>query len=142
MGLANITEGLKVLFGRPNGEKTEGVVEGFTRGKRVKVRQTEERGDHPVGTIWRVAPAAIYPVGGSTAAPATKPEATVGRDARVRSIASHYGRASDARELSTETYGHVARQFFSLVDSGAVTPDEIADGIRLALRERTATHAA
>lgn len=65
--------GQKVMFGRPNGEKTEGVIEKINA-KSVKVRQTVARGGHPVGTIWTVGPTLITPVGGGSATtPATKP---------------------------------------------------------------------
>lgn len=69
--------GQEVMFGRPNGEKTRGVVEKINA-KSVKIRQTEARGGHPVGTIWTVGPSLITPISGGTTptTPVTKPTVT------------------------------------------------------------------
>lgn len=49
----------KVRFGRPNGEKTVGIVEKINR-KAVKVRTLEDRGTRTAaGQIWRVSPMLI-----------------------------------------------------------------------------------
>lgn len=59
-----IRVGDKVQFGRTHGEHTVGVVEKINA-RSVKVRQTEARGAHPVGTIWRVSPRLVWLAGGS-----------------------------------------------------------------------------
>lgn len=49
--------GMKVSFGRPNGEKTIGIVKKVNQ-KTVKIEQTEIRGrqkTHRIGTVWNVA---------------------------------------------------------------------------------------
>jgi len=53
-----LEKGQTVLFGRKQGEKTLGEVIKVNL-KSVKVKQLEARGavkNHPIGTIWRVAP--------------------------------------------------------------------------------------
>jgi len=48
--------GMKVKFGRPNGQKTYGEIVKVNR-TRVKIRQTEHRGvykSHAIGTVWTV----------------------------------------------------------------------------------------
>lgn len=55
---ADAKKGMKVLFGRRNGEKTLGVITKVCR-KNLKVRQLEERGvkkTHREGTVWTVPP--------------------------------------------------------------------------------------
>ncbi len=47
--------GDKVVFGRPNGEKTAGTVVKINR-TRIKVRQDEARGHRSAGTVWSVPP--------------------------------------------------------------------------------------
>lgn len=57
--------GDKVVFGRPNGEQTEGTVVKVNRAK-LKVRQDETRGTariRPAGTIWTVPPSLCRKVG-------------------------------------------------------------------------------
>ena len=59
-----LTPGMKVFFGRPNGEKTLGTIVKVNR-KKCKVRQEESRGfykNHPVGTVWVVPFSLISPV--------------------------------------------------------------------------------
>lgn len=61
--------GDKVLFGRPNGEQTQGTVVKVNR-KKLKVRQDEDRGTkrgYNVGTVWTVPPSLCRPVGTSVA---------------------------------------------------------------------------
>jgi len=60
--MSNLYVGQAVSFGRPNGEKTLGVIT-KVNGKSVKVRQTEVRGGRPVGTLWTVAQSFCTPVG-------------------------------------------------------------------------------
>jgi hypothetical protein len=53
----NFRVGQNVVFGRPNGEQTHGVVI-KVNGKTLKIEQTEVRGqvrERKVGTVWRVA---------------------------------------------------------------------------------------
>lgn len=53
--------GQEVIFGRPNGEQTRGVVVKVNR-KSLKIRQTEERGSQRIrseGTIWLVHPSLV-----------------------------------------------------------------------------------
>ena len=53
----NFRVGQHVVFGRPNGEQTHGVVI-KVNGKSLKIQQTEVRGqvrERGVGTVWRVA---------------------------------------------------------------------------------------
>ena len=150
MELNSIKVGMKVRFGRPNGEKTEGVVEKINIA-RVKVRQTEERGSKPVGTIWNVPPALLYTADGSTA-PVARPTVVSACDPTVRKIADYYIAASVERDryiagmndatATTEAYDDTARRFFNLAGSGMVSPEEVAAGIRLARSERAATKAA
>jgi hypothetical protein len=48
--------GMKVQFGRPNGEKTIGEIV-KVNGKSLKIKQTEIRGTqktHKIGTVWTV----------------------------------------------------------------------------------------
>lgn len=69
-----ITTGMKVFFGRPNGEKTLGTVIKVNR-KKCKVRQEEQRGmyrDHPIGTVWTVPFSLISPVDGGRPSHVTK----------------------------------------------------------------------
>jgi len=47
--------GQKVIFGRPNGEKTKGTIVKINKAK-LKIRQDESRGTRPIGTIWTVPP--------------------------------------------------------------------------------------
>lgn len=69
--------GMKVSFGRPNGEKTIGIVKKVNE-KSVKIEQTEIRGrqkSHAIGSIWNVGKSAklitIIPDG--AVFPATRP---------------------------------------------------------------------
>lgn len=55
MGYKVAKVGMKVVFGRVNGEQTLGEVVKINT-KSLKVRQLEGRGSHPVGTVWSVAP--------------------------------------------------------------------------------------
>jgi len=62
-------KGMKVVFGRPNGEQTHGTVVKVNR-KTVKVRQDESRGtqkDYAIGTEWKVAKSLCRPANGSSA---------------------------------------------------------------------------
>lgn len=45
--------GQNILFGKPGGAKTPGVVLWFNA-KSVKIKTTAARGRHPAGTNWRV----------------------------------------------------------------------------------------
>jgi hypothetical protein len=53
MQTSNFKIGDKVLFGRPNGEKTLGVVE-KVNAKFLKIRTLESRGDKNAGVVWIV----------------------------------------------------------------------------------------
>ena len=71
--------GQQVWFGRKHGEQTRGIIEKIN-GKSIKIRQTEARGTHPVGTIWRVAPNFVQPISGTTLLipqPAKRPEVDI-----------------------------------------------------------------
>jgi hypothetical protein len=57
----NFNIGDTVLFGRANGEKTRGRIVKVNPSS-VKIEQTEARGGHAVGSIWRVPPTFIYPL--------------------------------------------------------------------------------
>lgn len=68
----NFNIGDKVLFGRPNGEKTQGRIVKINPSS-VKVEQIEARGGRPIGTVWRVAPSFIFPLEDSPSLPALAP---------------------------------------------------------------------
>ena len=51
----NVKVNDKVIFGRPNGEKTVATIIKINK-SRLKVRQEEVRGSRPVGTIWSTPP--------------------------------------------------------------------------------------
>ena len=53
MNIAEARVGQRVLFGRENGEKTLGEIV-KVNAKCAKIKQIEERGNHSVGTVWRV----------------------------------------------------------------------------------------
>jgi len=55
------SKGMKVMFGRPNGEKTLGEVIKVNP-KKVKVKQLEARGGYPIGTPWSVPPSMLTEV--------------------------------------------------------------------------------
>lgn len=55
MGYKAAKVGMKVVFGRVNGEQTLGEVVKINT-KSLKVRQLEDRGTHPIGTVWSVDP--------------------------------------------------------------------------------------
>jgi hypothetical protein len=59
--MMNLSIGQPVTFGRPNGEKTLGVILKVNP-KTIAVMQTEDRGGHPLGTKWRVAPSFVTPL--------------------------------------------------------------------------------
>lgn len=81
--------GQKVMFGRPNGEKTLGTVLKIN-GASVKVRQDEGRGGRPVGTEWRVHPSLVTPIDGPAASPATTAAPRRAEDAVMRDILNAY----------------------------------------------------
>jgi len=61
MHIQDCTVGQRVVFGRPNGQKTEGTIVKVNR-KTVKIRQVGARGttkDHSVGTMWTCSPALV-----------------------------------------------------------------------------------
>tara|TARA_R110001592_G_scaffold55805_1_gene170539 strand:+ start:81 stop:503 length:423 start_codon:yes stop_codon:yes gene_type:complete len=69
--------GMKVSFGRPNGEKTIGIVKKVNQ-KSVKIEQTEIRGrqkTHSIGTVWTVGKSAklITIIPNGAVFPATRP---------------------------------------------------------------------
>lgn len=73
--------GDKVLFGRGNGEQTQGTVVKVNR-KKLKVRQDESRGtmrSYRIGTLWTVPPSLCRKVESSTPAPTTRPVAKTTR---------------------------------------------------------------
>lgn len=62
----NLSLNQKVFFGRTHGEKTLGTIVKFCRGSQgmIMIRQEESRGSftsHPIGTMWKVAPAFVTP---------------------------------------------------------------------------------
>ena len=62
--MTNWTVGMKVMFGRTNGEKTLGVIVKVNP-KKLKVEQLEQRGvqkNHSVGTVWTVPRSLCTPV--------------------------------------------------------------------------------
>lgn len=61
--------GQQVRFGRRNGEKTLGTVVKVNP-RRLKIRQDESRGGHPVGTLWTVTASLCTPVSGARTASA------------------------------------------------------------------------
>jgi hypothetical protein len=105
-----------VLFGRTHGEKTAGRVVGIN-GKSIKVEQTEERGGRPVGTVWRVAPALVYPVEGAPSRPTRTP-------AKAQAPARVGQRVSFTAKGRTVT-GTVVR-----VNDKTVTVEDCDDGSR------------
>jgi len=55
--------GMKIVFGRPNGEKTTGRIIKINQ-KSLKVETFESRGSNgraPAATVWRVAPSLCSP---------------------------------------------------------------------------------
>jgi hypothetical protein len=67
MRTSNFKIGDKVLFGRPNGEKTLGVVEKVNAAS-LKIRTLESRGHaHGAGVIWRVHPNLVEHAGDNQA---------------------------------------------------------------------------
>ncbi len=78
--------GDKVLFGRSHGEKTVGTVIKINPTK-LKVRQDEPRGIHPVGMEWGVPPSLCTHLGG--------PEPTKRSETEIlKDIANVYGSLS------------------------------------------------
>lgn len=64
--MTTIAPGTIVTFGRTNGEKTTGkVVKTLPSGK-LKIEQLVPRGNHPIGTVWTVAPSLVTPTNGQT----------------------------------------------------------------------------
>jgi len=64
MERSEIKTGMRVYFGRKNGEKTLGTVVKVNRSK-VRIRQEESRGtyrDYSVGTLWNVPFSLVWPV--------------------------------------------------------------------------------
>jgi hypothetical protein len=59
--------GQSVIFGRSHGEQTKGVIIKINA-KSIKVAQTEDRGKHPKGTVWTVAPGLVRAADGSAPA--------------------------------------------------------------------------
>jgi hypothetical protein len=82
--------GMQVLFGRPNGAKTLGVVEKINPTK-AKVKTLEARGtsDTP-GTLWTVPFSLLYPVGGSAEHQAMPRQISLVRQ-RVEQLINLYG---------------------------------------------------
>jgi hypothetical protein len=75
MDITTLKYGDKVLFGRPNGEKTLGRVLKVNR-KSVKVEQLEARGQfrsYAVGTKWNLGPSFVERAPAEGAAPAAAP---------------------------------------------------------------------
>lgn len=74
--ISDFKVGMKVVFGRGNGEQTLGEVVKVNRAK-LKIKQLESRGtmrSYPVGTIWTVPPSLCRPADGSAStAPAPTP---------------------------------------------------------------------
>ena len=68
-----------VMFGRQHGEQTRGEVM-KVNGKKIKVKQTEARGAHRVGTIWTVPPSLCQKLDGI--APTVQAPATVAPQAK------------------------------------------------------------
>ncbi len=67
------TVGQKVIFGRPQGEKTLGVIVGSTRTGKLKVRQVGSRGSegqHADGQVWTVPADFVHPIPNEEAEPA------------------------------------------------------------------------
>jgi hypothetical protein len=62
--MTNWTVGMKVMFGRQNGEKTLGEIVKVNP-KKLKVKQLESRGvykNHPIGSVWGVPRSLCTPV--------------------------------------------------------------------------------
>jgi hypothetical protein len=58
--------GMRVLFGRINGEKTKGVIV-KTNPKKAKIQTSEDRGSgSPAGAVWNVPYSMIYPSNGES----------------------------------------------------------------------------
>lgn len=76
MELKDCKVGMRVLFGRGNGEQTEGEIV-KVNGVKCKVKQMEARGtmkSYPVGTVWTVPASLMTPVGGTkVSAPVVAP---------------------------------------------------------------------
>jgi len=73
---SDFTVGEKVIFGRGNGEQTNGTVVKVNRVK-LKVRQDESRGtmmSHRVGTVWTVPPSLCRKVNGTAVASKPLPQ--------------------------------------------------------------------
>jgi hypothetical protein len=95
--------GQSVIFGRPNGEQTLGVIVKINA-KSIKVAQTENRGNHPAGTVWTVAPALVRTANGTASATpeVTKPTA---KPASVLEDASSFARKATLLGLPTDCLG-------------------------------------
>ena len=81
--MSNFKVGDLVVFGRPNGEQTNGVVVRVNKSS-LTIEQTEERGQTRIrtaGAKWRVHPSLVTKVGGRGAAP-SRPEAEIIADLR------------------------------------------------------------
>lgn len=77
MNREQCTVGMKVYFGRENGQVTEGVIVKIN-GKKAKVKTTEARGKFPVGAVWSVPYSLLETTSGGTApAPVKKVEPLV-----------------------------------------------------------------
>jgi hypothetical protein len=66
--MTNWTVGMKVMFGRRNGEKTLGEIVKVNP-KKLKVKQLESRGvykSHPIGSVWGVPKSLCTPVNDMT----------------------------------------------------------------------------
>lgn len=85
METMNFKVGDKVLFGRTNGEQTQGTVVKVNRVK-LKVRQDEQRGTmraYPIGSVWTVPTSLCRKVGSAPVVEAPKvrrPESDIMRD--------------------------------------------------------------
>ena len=113
-----------VLFGRENGEKTEGRVVGINP-KTVKVEQTDARGGRPVGTVWRVAPSFIYPLEGKVAPPSLAPILAVPPMPGAAKPAFRIGQRATFSGKGRTVTGTIVR-----VNTKTVTLEDCDDGSR------------
>jgi hypothetical protein len=113
-----------VLFGRENGEKTEGRVVGINP-KSVKVEQTDARGGRPVGTVWRVAPSFIYPLEGKIALPSLAPLPAVPPMPGAAKPAFRVGQRATFSGKGRTVTGTIVR-----VNTKTVTLEDCDDGSR------------
>lgn len=91
--------GMKVMFGRVNGVKTQGVIEKVNP-SRAKVRQLEPRGS--IG-MWMVPYSLIYPMGGESQAVASGAVQVSMVEQRIEQLINRHGLSEVVEALNKIT---------------------------------------